>query len=96
MRICIIGAGAIGGYLAVRLVRAGQDVTVIARGANLAAMLSFSLWQRRFGGDVQAIGKTIELDKYSFTIVGVAPPGFRGQNGTADAWTTMMAAPPMP
>ena len=62
-------------------------------GANLAAMLSFSLWQRRFGGDVKAIGKTIELDKYSFTIVGVAPPGFRGQNGTADAWTTMMAAP---
>jgi putative ABC transport system permease protein len=62
-------------------------------GANLAAMLSFSLWQRRFGGDVQAIGKTIELDKYSFTIVGVAPPGFHGQNGTADAWTTMMAAP---
>jgi putative ABC transport system permease protein len=62
-------------------------------GANLAAMLSFSLWQRRFGGDVQAIGKTLELDKYSFTIVGVAPPGFRGQNGMADAWTTMMAAP---
>jgi putative ABC transport system permease protein len=50
-------------------------------GANLAAVLSFSLWQRRFGGEVQAIGKTIELDKHSFTIVGVAPPGFRGQNG---------------
>ncbi len=64
-----------------------------APGANLAAMLSFSLWQRRFGGDVRAIGKTIEFDKHSFTIVGVAPPGFRGQNGTADAWTTMMAAP---
>jgi len=31
-------------------------------GANLAAMLSYGLWQRRFGGDVQAIGKTIELD----------------------------------
>src|SRR5262247_3032040 len=62
-------------------------------GANLAAMISFSLWQRRFGGDVQAIGKTIELDNYSFTIVGVAPPRFRGQNGTADAWATMMAAP---
>jgi putative ABC transport system permease protein len=62
-------------------------------GANLAVMLNYNLWQRRFGGDVQAIGKTIELDKHSFTIVGVAPPGFRGQNGAADAWTTMMAAP---
>src|SRR5262245_8588751 len=62
-------------------------------GANLVALLSYGLWQRRFGGDVQAIGKTIEFDKRTFTIVGVAPPGFRGQNGTAEAWTTMMAAP---
>jgi putative ABC transport system permease protein len=60
---------------------------------NLAAMVSFGLWQRRFGGDAQVIGKTLELEKRTFTIVGVAPPGFRGQNGTADAWVTMMAAP---
>src|SRR5262249_42702469 len=60
---------------------------------NLAALLSYGLWQRRFGGDLQAPGKTIELDKHAFTIVGVLPPGFRGQNGTADAWVTMMAAP---
>jgi 2-dehydropantoate 2-reductase len=38
MKICIIGAGAIGGYLAVCLERAGYPVTVIARGANLAAI----------------------------------------------------------
>src|SRR5262249_25677231 len=38
------------------------------------------------------IGKTIELDKQSFTIVGVLPPGFRGQSGTADVWTPLMAA----
>jgi putative ABC transport system permease protein len=62
-------------------------------GTNLAALLSFGLWQRRFGGDAQVIGKTIELEKNVFTVVGVAPPGFRGQNGTADAWVTMMAAP---
>jgi putative ABC transport system permease protein len=60
---------------------------------NLAAMLSFGLWQRRFGGDAQVIGKTLELEKHRFTIVGVAPPGFRGQSGAADAWVTMMAAP---
>ncbi len=60
---------------------------------NLAALLSFGLWQRRFGGDAQVIGKTLELEKRRFTIVGVAPPGFRGQRGTADAWVTMMAAP---
>lgn len=38
MRICIIGAGAIGGYLAARLIHAGAEVTVVARGANLAAI----------------------------------------------------------
>lgn len=60
---------------------------------NLAALLSYGLWQRRFGGDAQIVGQTIELDKHVFTVVGVMPPGFRGQNGTADAWVTMMAAP---
>lgn len=38
MRIAIFGAGAIGGYLAVELARAGQDVTAIARGPHLAAI----------------------------------------------------------
>ena len=38
MKICVYGAGAIGGYMAARLTRAGQDVTVIARGAKLEAM----------------------------------------------------------
>ena len=38
MKICVVGAGAIGGYLAVTLACAGNDVTVIARGAHLAAI----------------------------------------------------------
>ena len=38
MKICIYGAGAIGGYLGVQLARAGHEVSLIARGANLAAM----------------------------------------------------------
>jgi len=39
MKICVIGGGgAIGGYLAVMLSRAGNDVTVVARGATLAAI----------------------------------------------------------
>ena len=38
MKICIYGAGAIGGYLAVLLKRAGADVSVVARGAQLAAI----------------------------------------------------------
>ncbi len=38
MKICIVGAGAIGGYLGARLALAGEEVTLIARGANLAAI----------------------------------------------------------
>src|SRR5579871_6084005 len=38
MKICIYGAGAIGGYLGVQLLRAGADVSLVARGAHLAAM----------------------------------------------------------
>jgi 2-dehydropantoate 2-reductase len=38
MRIAVVGAGAIGGLLAVRLARAGQEVSVVLRGANLAAV----------------------------------------------------------
>src|ERR1700738_223596 len=38
MRICIYGAGAIGGYLGAHLARAGADVSLVARGAHLAAM----------------------------------------------------------
>jgi 2-dehydropantoate 2-reductase len=38
MRICIYGAGAIGGWLGLELSRAGEDVTLIARGAHLNAM----------------------------------------------------------
>jgi putative ABC transport system permease protein len=64
-----------------------------APGGNLAALISYGLWQRRFGGDPQIVGRRIEFDKNAFSIVGVLPPGFMGQEGTAEAWVTMMAAP---
>jgi 2-dehydropantoate 2-reductase len=38
MRVCVYGAGAIGGHLAVRLAKGGADVSVIARGRHLAAI----------------------------------------------------------
>ena len=38
MKVCIVGAGAIGGYMAVRIVNAGHNVSVIARGLHLAAI----------------------------------------------------------
>ncbi|MCY6381867.1 2-dehydropantoate 2-reductase [Hoeflea prorocentri] len=38
MRICVFGAGAIGGYLGVKLAQAGMDVSLVARGPHLNAM----------------------------------------------------------
>lgn len=52
MRICIFGAGAIGGHLGVKLMRAGADVTFIARGAHLAAMQDRGVTLREAGETV--------------------------------------------
>ena len=43
MKICIFGAGAIGGYLGAKLAAAGADVSLVARGPHLAAMQSDGL-----------------------------------------------------
>ena len=43
MKICIVGAGATGGYLGVKLINAGLDVSLVARGAHLEAMKKMGL-----------------------------------------------------
>ena len=40
------------------------------------AVLSYLFWQRQFGGNRDVLGKTIELDRALYTIIGVAPPRF--------------------
>ncbi len=50
MKICIYGAGAIGGYLAVYLARAGCEVSVVARGPHLAAIQTTGLRLEVDGG----------------------------------------------
>jgi predicted permease len=41
-------------------------------------MLSYSFWKRRFGGDPAIIGKTLTVNKYNLTVVGVTQEGFEG------------------
>jgi putative ABC transport system permease protein len=45
-------------------------------GARPVAILSFGIWQHRFGGDRGVIGRPIALDGSSVEVVGVLPPGF--------------------
>jgi putative ABC transport system permease protein len=50
------------------------------------AILSYGLWQRRFGGDPGILEKTIRLDGVSHTVIGVMRPGFRFNELSADVW----------
>lgn len=47
-------------------------------GRQPVVVLGHGLWRRRFGGDPGLIGQTIDLNGRKFTVIGVAPPGFRG------------------
>jgi predicted permease len=65
-------------------------------GGNNVAVLGYGLWQRRFGGDPSVVGRSVEVDGVSRTIVGVAPAGFAFPLGT-DLWvSSRFAAPPHP
>jgi predicted permease len=48
-----------------------------APGAGGVALLSDSLWRRRFGASADAIGRSITLDNQPYTVIGVMPPRFQ-------------------
>jgi 2-dehydropantoate 2-reductase len=64
LKIAIIGVGAIGGYLGTRLALAGEDVTFIARGANLAALRSRGIRLVNADGSEQTINQVKATDDY--------------------------------
>jgi predicted permease len=49
-----------------------------ARGDGFVAVLSYTYWRNRFGGDPTVIGSRISINNYPFTIIGVSQPGFDG------------------
>jgi predicted permease len=57
-------------------------------GAAPVAIISYGLWQRRFGGTKDTIGQHLILEGKSYTIVGIAPAGFR-VDGEADIYTPL-------
>ena len=72
-------------------------------GAEWVAVISHRLWERRFGGSPEAIGRQISLEHPlgiggfpGVTVVGVAPPGFHGTNidVTADLWMAFQVSKP--
>jgi putative ABC transport system permease protein len=55
-------------------------------GRNRVAVISFGLWERRFGGDATILGKSIVVDGSSFTIVGITPRDFRLLDTPSELW----------
>ncbi|MEA2767535.1 MAG: 2-dehydropantoate 2-reductase [Acetobacteraceae bacterium] len=78
MKICIYGAGAIGGHLAARLHKAGAEVSVIARGAHLAAIQANGLTVHAVDGEhhtpVRASADSAELGPQDAVFVTVKAP----------------------
>lgn len=61
-------------------------------GAHPVAVISDGFWQRRFGSSTEAVGKNIQLNGLRFTIIGVMPRGFIGDEvgRQRDLWVPMM------
>ncbi|MGA8038088.1 MAG: ABC transporter permease [Candidatus Acidiferrales bacterium] len=59
-----------------------------APGGNSVVVISYRLWQMRYGGDPHVVGKSLQVNQRSYEIVGVAPPAFQGsQTGlTTEMW----------
>src|SRR5208337_4679332 len=58
------------------------------------AVISYRLWQNRFGGDPSAVGQTIHIDAHAYTIVGITPRVFQGSYTglRTDVWVPLMMA----
>jgi predicted permease len=64
---------------------------------SFVAVISHDLWRSTFGADPQIVGKAIQANRHSLTIVGVAPAGFRGAEraGRIDIWVPASIAAAM-
>jgi 2-dehydropantoate 2-reductase len=85
MRICVFGAGAVGGHLAAKLAAAGHDVSAVARGAQLQAIRQngFKLvhGEQEIRGKVRASDRAADLGPQDFVIVTLKAPALSGAAG---------------
>lgn len=66
-------------------------------GAPPVAVMSFRIWQEKYGSDPSVVGATYQINSQPFTVIGVAPPGFFGAKvtigGMPDFWLPLTAEP---
>ncbi|HUI80601.1 MAG TPA: ABC transporter permease, partial [Bryobacteraceae bacterium] len=72
----------------------GRDFTDAEDSPNgaRAAMISYGLWQSRFGSDPETVGRTIQLNGEPYVVTGILPPGFHSDPET-DVWIPLQADP---
>lgn len=66
-----------------------------APGAAQVVVISYDLWQRRFGGDASLIDRSITLNDQPFRVIGVLPAGFHGTSDEASLWAPIGLAAQM-
>jgi len=61
-------------------------------GASQVVVIGYGLWQRRFGGRSDAVGKSIRLDANDYRIIGVMPRGFAYPQNNIEIWIPLLTA----
>jgi predicted permease len=69
-----------------RVFEAGEDQP----GRDHEVILSWDLWQKRFGSDVSVVGRTIRLKREIYTVIGVMPASFRLLGFVPQLWTPLV------
>lgn len=75
--------------LAGRVFSSGDDEAT----APAVALVSYGLWQRRYGGAPDLPGEAITLDGRPYTVIGVLPSDFRFSDRAVDVWVPLIFAP---
>lgn len=65
-----------------RTFQTGED----SQGGPKVTVLTYGLWQRRFGGDPGIVGKALTINGESYTVIGVLPANFQFALRPADLW----------
>ncbi len=65
-------------------------------GKGDVAVVSYGLWQRRFAGDPDLVGRTIRVEAKAMTVVGIMPPWFQYPEATVDLWLPLPLKPESP
>ena len=69
-----------------RVFEAGEDQP----GRDHVVILTWDLWQKRFGSDVSMIGRAIRLNRENYTVIGVMPASFRLLGFVPQLWTPLV------